>query len=94
MKKSSFTILILIGIIFSLSIVQTGLSNRLSTKGISASKIESEINYYKTQNAILSEKLFSYSSLTSLVSRAMEAGFIKERNEITLGLSEPLAIKQ
>lgn len=94
MKKSSVTILILIATIIALSIVQTGISNKLSTKGIMVSKIESEINYYKTQNAILSEKLLSYASLTNLTSRASKLGFAKKRSEITLGSSLPLAFKQ
>lgn len=94
MKKSSVTILILIVTIIVLSIVQTGISNKLSTKGIMVSRIESEINYYKTQNAILSEELLSYSSLINLTSKATEAGFTKERKEIILGSSAPLAIRQ
>ena len=94
MKKSSFVILLFIGLIILLSIVQGGVSNKLSVKGVMVSKIESEINYYKTQNAFLSEKLLSYSSFTNLTSRASELGFVKERKEITLGSSVPLAVRQ
>ena len=94
MKKSSVTILILIGIIIALSIVQGGISNKLSTKGILVGKIEEEINYYKTQNAILSEELLSHSSLTNLASKASELGFAKERNQFVLNSSAPLAVRQ
>lgn len=94
MKKSSITIIILIVTIIALSIIQTGISNKLSTKGVLLSKIEDEINFYKTQNAILSQKLLSYSSFTSLTSRASNLGFTKVRTEIALGSSVPLAVKQ
>lgn len=93
MKKSSGIILLFIGLIIVLSIVQAGISNRLSVKGVLVGKIEERIDYYKTQNAILSEKLLSYSSLTNLTSRATQAGFAKERTGITLGSSVPLAVR-
>ena len=94
MKKSSITILILIGATVLLSIVQAGISNKLSVKGVLVSKIEKDLSYYKTQNAIMSEKLLSYSSLTNLTSRASHLGFVKASEEITLGSSLPLAVKQ
>jgi len=94
MKKSSVTILILIGVIIVLSIVQGGISNKLSTKGILVGKIEEEINYYKTQDAILSEELLSYSSLTNLASKASELGFANEGKQFVLNSSAPLAVRQ
>lgn len=94
MKKSSITILILIIITIVLAIVQGGLSNKLSTKGILVGKIEEEINYYKTQNAILSEKLLTYSSLTNLASKASELGFARESSQLVLNSSTPLAVRQ
>lgn len=93
MKKSSIIILILIGTTIGLSIVQGAISNKLSTKGILVGKIEKEINYYKTQNAILSEKLLAHSSLTNLASKASELGF-RESSQLVLNSSVPLAVRQ
>ncbi|MEK7517473.1 MAG: hypothetical protein AAB583_02895 [Patescibacteria group bacterium] len=94
MKKSSITLLIFIGTILILSVVQGGVSNKLSTKGILVGKIEEEINYYKTQNTILSEEFLSRSSLTNLASKASELGFAKVGQPFILNSSTPLAVRQ
>lgn len=93
MKKPVLTLIFLIGIIISLSIVKVILYNRLSTSGIIFGKTEEEINNYKTQNAILSEKLLTFSSLTNIAVKAEQLGFTKKDSLIVIGKS-PLAIKQ
>ena len=93
MKKSTFVILLFIGIIILLSIVQGGVSNKLSTKGVLVGKIEEQINKYKTENATLSEKLLSYSSFTNVQKKASMLGFSKEKRQIVISSSVPLAVR-
>ncbi|MBI4089370.1 MAG: hypothetical protein HY424_01525 [Candidatus Levybacteria bacterium] len=94
MKKPVFIITLLIGIIVVLSIIKVILYNRLSTSGVFVGKVEEEIISYKTQNAILSEKLLILSSLTNISEKATKLGFIKDNSLIILKTSRPLAIKQ
>lgn len=93
MKKPSFVIILLIGIIILLSIVHAGISNRLSTKGVMVGKIEEEISYYQTQNSMLSEEFLSYISFVNLSSKASKLGFAKARERIVLNSSPPLAVR-
>lgn len=93
MKKSSFIISVFVGIIILLSIVQGAVSNKLSTKGVMVGVIEEQVNYYKTENAILSEKLLSYSSFTNVTQKATDMGFEKESKQIVISSSVPLAVR-
>lgn len=94
MKKSAFIIIFLLGLVVTLSLAKAIIHNRLSTSGVFISRIESGINSYKTENAILSEKLLTYSSLTNIASKALELGFAKEDSLMVLKASNSLAIKQ
>ena len=95
MKKPRLIIILLIGIIISLSIVKAIVHNRLSTTGVFVSKVEEEINFYKTQNAILSEKLLTLSSLTNISERAKKEGFTnQDKSPMVLKTSKPLAVKR
>lgn len=94
MKKSGFVIIFLIGAIVILSIVKVVLYNRISTSGVFLSKIEKEISYYKTENAILSEKLLISSSLKNVAGKAKELGFIKNDSLRVLKTSNSVALKQ
>jgi len=93
MKKSTSVILLFIGVIIILSIVQGAVSNKLSTKGVLVGEIEEQINKYKTENAILSERLLAYSSLTNVAQKASELGFAKEKSQIVISSSVPLAVR-
>lgn len=93
MKKPRSIIIFLLGLIVALSIVKAIVYNRLSTSGVYVGKIEEEISFYKTQNAILSEKLLAFSSLTNVAVKATELGFAK--NDYVMVLKTlPLAVKQ
>lgn len=95
MKKPALIITFLIGIIISLSIIKAIVYNRLSTSGVFVGEVEEEINFYKTQNAILSEKLLTLSSLTNIKDRAKKEGFTNERTLfMVLKTSKPLAVRQ
>ena len=93
MKKPSLIIVFLIGIIISLSIVKVIMYNRLSTTGVFVGKVEEEINFYKTQNAVLSEKLLTLSSLTSIAEDAKKEGFTNENLLMVIKTSKPLAAR-
>lgn len=94
MKKPKVIIIFLIGLIVVLSIVKAIVYNRLSTSGVFVGKIEEQISFYKTQNAILSEELLASSSLTNIIARASELGFINETEPLLiLKTSRPLAVK-
>ena len=94
MKKPIFLVMLAILMVIVLSIAKTVVSGRLSTSGVSLSKIEEEINNYKTQNIILREKLLTVSSLNNIASRASLLGFVEKKSELVLSKPLPLAIKQ
>jgi hypothetical protein len=93
MKKAYLLIIFLTGLVVLLSVVKAVLQNSLSTSGIYLSKAQQEINYYKTQNAILSEKLLTASSLTTIISKASESGFTGGNNMMVIKTSSPLAVR-
>ena len=93
MRKPYIIIIFLLGLIVALSVVKAIVYNRLSTSGVFVGKVEEEINSYKTQNAILSEELLTFSALTNISERAGKSGFTKEDSLMILK-SAPLAVRQ
>ena len=93
MKKSGIILFITVTIIL-LSIAQTILSNMLSTSGVPMSKINKELQAYKTENTQIREKLFLRSSLINIASKAAELGFVESKSEFVLKTSMPLAVRQ
>lgn len=93
MKKPYFIIIFLLGLAVSLSMGKAVLYNTLSTSGVLVSKAEGEINFYKIQNSILSEQLLMASSLTNILEKAEQSGFINENTLMILKTSKPLAVK-
>lgn len=94
MKKPALITIVLLLTVVMLSIVQTIMSNSLSTSGILLSKIQEESHFYKSENITLSEKLLAESSLTNLASKASELGFVENKSQFVLNSSLPLAIRQ
>ena len=94
MKKSALTILLLILVIAALSVVKTFVANRISTSGMVLGAIEDKISYYKTENALLSEKLYTMSSLTTISGEAENLGFVEEKTNFVLTNPLPIALKQ
>ena len=94
MRKPYYIIIFLLGLVVVLSVVKAVAYNRLSTSGVFVGKAEEEISSYKTQNAILSEELLTFSSLTNISAKAEEAGFTNESSLLTLKKSAPLALGQ
>lgn len=93
MKKPYVIIIFLLGLVIALSMGKAFLRNMLSTSGIFVSKAEQEINFYKTQNSILAEKLLTASSLTNILEKAKRAGFTNENTLMILKTSRPLAVR-
>lgn len=93
MKKPYFIIIFLLGLAVFLSMGKAILQNTLSTSGIFVGKTEQEINYYKTQNSILSEELMTASSLATISEKANRSGFTSENNLMILETSRPLAVR-
>lgn len=93
MKKPYIIITFLLGLVIVLSVGKAVLQNTLTTSGIFVSRAEQEINFYKTQNAILSEDLLTASSLVNITEKAAKSGFINENALMVIGTSRPLAVK-
>ena len=94
MKKPVFIIGSLIIAIFILSVAKTFVSNRISTSGSALGAIGDKINAKKIENTLLSEKLYSLSSLTNILSQANSLGFVEEKSKFVLVNPLPIAIKQ
>lgn len=94
MRKPALVIGFLAIVILALSVIKTFASNRISTSGQALFAIEDKINFYKIENALLSEKLYSLSSLTNLMSQANSSGFVKEKTSFVLTNPIPIALKQ
>lgn len=93
MKKPYAIIIFLIAIFIVLSVGKALLQNMLSTSGIFVSRAEQEVNYYKTQNAVLSEELLAASSLATIAEKAQVFGFTNENSLMVLKASRSLAVK-
>ncbi len=94
MKRTKLLIAIFLGAIIVLSIVRMAVSNALSTDGIALSSIQDNIDQYKKDNLILSQKIYQLSSLTNIENNATALGFSDEKSRVELGGPLPLAIKQ
>lgn len=94
MNKARLTIIVIFAVIILLSVVQTVISNSLSTSGVSLSKIDSEISSFQTENIVLSEKLFTETSLTTIDAKATQMGFIEGASPYVVTSTLPLAIRQ
>lgn len=94
MKKPAVIVGILIITVLVLSIFKTFVSNRISTSGAALGSIEEKISEYKTENALISEKLYTLSSLTSVSEKADKLGFVEEKSSFVLTNPVPIALKQ
>lgn len=94
MKKPIFTLVTLFFVITVLFGVKTVVSNKLSTSGPALGRAQDEINKYKTENAILKEKVFGLSSLNHVSSVAAKLGFVESKDTFALTKGMPIALKQ
>lgn len=94
MKKHGLILGALILIFFSLLVVRTFISNNVSTSGVALGKIQEEIDNYKIENSILSQQVYSYSSLSNIALKASQLGFVEDNQKFVLSNSVPIAVKQ
>lgn len=93
MKKPLFFISIIISIIIVLSIVQVAVANRISTTGVTLSKLQEELKIYKKENTYLHERILAASSLTTISEKAIGLGFTEVNNKVFLSAPLPLALR-
>lgn len=93
MKKPFFILAMLfltIGILFG---ARSFASTRITTSGLELGEIQEQTSYYKTQNAILREKIFSLSSLNHVSETAEKVGFVESKSTFAVGGARPIAIR-
>ncbi|MGA2968023.1 MAG: hypothetical protein ABSD69_02545 [Candidatus Levyibacteriota bacterium] len=94
MQKPILLIGILALIVFGLSIVRIYISNQVATSGVELGQIQQQIDAYKMQNMLLSEDLYTKSSLTNIAQEASEEGFVEQKTDFVLNGQAPVAYKQ
>jgi cell division protein FtsL len=94
MKKPILLIAILLVIVLTLSLVRIYISNQIATSGVVLGQVQSEIDSYKTQNILLSEKLYTQSSLTNIAEEAAKDGYVTQGSDFVLNGQVPVAYKQ
>lgn len=94
MKRPAQIIGILILSVIMLSTVKIYISNSVSTSGIVLGKIQEEIDNYKLANSIISEKLYSESSLTEVDLKAESLGYTDKRLDYVISSQQSVALKQ
>jgi hypothetical protein len=94
MKKPALIITTLVLIIVVLSIVKIFVSNRIATSGVVLGRVQEQLLSYKLENTILSEKLYTLSSLTNIASKAYDLGYTDSKTDFVLSNQVPVAIKQ
>lgn len=91
MKKSVLLIFVLVLTVSVLSVIRTYVSNNIATSGVTLSLIEEEVGSLKTENAVLSQKLYESSSLTNVASKASTLGFVDSQTSFVLNSGLPVA---
>ena len=94
MKKPVLLISFLLVGVFVLSIVRIFVSNNIATSGVALGNIEEEAQRYKLENSILSDRLYNYSSLTNIASKAYDLGYTDKKSDYVIGQQLPVALKQ
>lgn len=94
MKRYKITIKLLILITLFLAITRVVVSNTISTSGVELGKINENIATLSLENSLISEKLFSESSLVMVASEAAKMGFTEGQEKLVLTNSLPIAAKQ
>lgn len=94
MKKSILLIIVLVVTVAALSIAKTYISNNVATSGVKLVEMEQEKARLKTENAIISQKLYTDASLTSVFQKAEKIGYVKKSSAYVLNSQIPIAVRQ
>jgi cell division protein FtsL len=89
MKKGYILLASLGCIILVLSLVQISVSNMLSTGGIELAQIQTGIQEYQKENAILKEQIYSVASITHIADEAQKLGYVPGLSKSTLVITNP-----
>ena len=91
MKKPIFLLAILIIVTLGLFLTRMVISNTISTSGVALGKTQDELVKYKTENTLLREKIFTFSSLSNISSAAGQIGFVGSKSNFALSKTRPIA---
>lgn len=94
MKKPALIITILMFLILTLSVVRIFVSNRIVTSGVVLGKVAEDLSGYRLENTVLSEKLYTMSSLTNIAFKAYDLGYTDSKTDFVLSNQVPVAIRQ
>ncbi len=94
MKKPILILSILFLTIISLFGLRSAVSTRIITSGLELGQLRDDTNHYKTENAILREKIFSLSSLSHVSEAASKVGFVESKSNFAVSAAHPIALKQ
>ncbi|OGH11539.1 MAG: hypothetical protein A3B38_01895 [Candidatus Levybacteria bacterium RIFCSPLOWO2_01_FULL_36_13] len=94
MKKPTFIILVLILAVIILSVIRTYVANNIATSGVILSDVEIQKAKLETENAILSEKLYTQTSLSEISKKAEKLGFSENKKNFAISGQRPVAFKQ
>jgi len=96
MKRYTLLLSTVVFFAIVLSIVQISFSAFFITGGMELSQIQTKTQQVEKENMILSEKLYSESSFTTIEASAKQLGFEDEKStsRITMAGSSAFALKQ
>jgi hypothetical protein len=94
MKKPALFIGSLMILVLVLSVVKIFISNRVATSGVLLGIIQEQAASLKTENVLLSEKLYTESALTNIDSEAEKQGYVEPKSDFVLSGQMPVAYKQ
>ena len=94
MNKSIIVLLFFISLAIGASIAQIACSTAFTTAGITLSRLETQTLDVQKENAILSEKVYTQGSLSTIASQAATLGFMENKKQtIVLSAPAPLALR-
>lgn len=95
MKRGYILLAGLILVVVILSVLQISISNMLSIGGIELSQVQTQIDGYQKENAVLKEQIYRVASLTNISQEAEKLGYVQGISKSTLVIAnlQPLALK-
>lgn len=92
MNRARIILISLYSLVAVFAIIQITASNFLATDGVNLAQIQNNISRIKKENMVLSEKVYTLSSLTEVASSAAMLGFIPEKDTLFLNTPLPVAM--
>lgn len=92
-NRSSLLLSAIFLTIVVLAVVQLVVSNKLSTSGVLLSSIKEQSQLYQQENKALDMEIAKTLSITNLVARAKDAGFVKDYSPLVVSSAQSFALK-